>query len=92
MKISWMVTGIRHDAFAENNRMVVEEAKTGYELGRYLQPEAHGLPATMSVDYNEEVEAARAASDAANAETKVRQAERRAQAKATEGEGWWRSK
>ncbi|MCD4689839.1 hypothetical protein K8S17_00090, partial [bacterium] len=45
MKISWMVTGIRHDAFAENNRMVVEEAKTGYELGRYLQPEAHGLPA-----------------------------------------------
>ncbi len=87
MKISWMVTGIRQDKYAEEHRIVVEAPKTGYELGRYLHPEEHGLPATMSVTYNAEVEAARAASQAANAEHSARQAEKRARAKAAVGEG-----
>ena len=92
MTVSWMVTGIRQDAYAEEHRVVVEEPKTGYELGRYLHPEEHGLPATMSTTYNAELEAARAESEAATAETKARQAEKRAQAraKAAAGERTWR--
>ncbi len=90
MKVSWMVTGIRQDKYAEEHRIVVEAPKTGYELGRYLHPEEHGLPATMSTTYNAEVEAARAAATAANAEQKARQAEKRAQAQAAVGEGSWR--
>jgi hypothetical protein len=35
-KISWMVTGIRHDSFAESNRIPVEEDKPANEKGTYL--------------------------------------------------------
>jgi len=54
MEVSWMVTGIRHDAFAEKNRIPVEEDKPAQEVGKYLHPDAYGLPATMSVDYVDE--------------------------------------
>jgi len=54
MEVSWMVTGIRHDAFAEKNRIPVEEDKPAAEVGKYLHPDAYGLPATMSVDYVDE--------------------------------------
>jgi len=37
-KISWQVTGIRHDAYAEAHRIRVEEDK-GKERGTYLHPE-----------------------------------------------------
>lgn len=43
-KVSWMVTGIRKDAFAERSRIPVEETKSGAERGRYLHPEAFGRP------------------------------------------------
>ena len=43
MKVSWQVTGIRKDAFAEKYRIPVEEEKTGEERGRYMHPEAFGL-------------------------------------------------
>ncbi len=51
MEVSWMVTGIRHDAFAEKHRIPVEEDKPAQEVGKYLHPDAYGLPATMAVDY-----------------------------------------
>ncbi len=51
MKVSWQVTGIRHDAFAEANPIVVEEEKPDDERGTYLHPEAHGKPKSMGVDY-----------------------------------------
>jgi hypothetical protein len=38
VKVSWQVTGIRHDAYAEAHRIVVEEDK-GKERGTYLHPE-----------------------------------------------------
>ena len=37
-KVSWQVTGIRHDAYAEAHRVQVEEDK-GKERGTYLHPE-----------------------------------------------------
>ena len=42
MKVSWQVTGIRQDAWANKNRIPVEEAKSERERGHYLNPEAFG--------------------------------------------------
>ena len=44
MKVSWQVTGIRKDPWAEMNRIVVEEEKPPDERGKYLHPEAFGRP------------------------------------------------
>ncbi len=44
-KVSWQVTGIRRDAFANANRIQVEEMKPATAVGTYLNPEAFGLPA-----------------------------------------------
>jgi hypothetical protein len=41
-KVSWQVTGIRHDAFANANRIQVEELKPKAAVGTYLHPEAFG--------------------------------------------------
>ncbi len=49
MKVSWQVTGIRKDPFAEKNRIIVEEEKTNNEKGRYLHPEVYNKPAQLSV-------------------------------------------
>lgn len=43
VKVSWQVTGIRHDPFAAANRIRVEEPKPLAERGTYLHPEAYGL-------------------------------------------------
>lgn len=51
VKVSWQVTGIRHDPFAEKYRIPVEEYKKGDDVGKYLYPEAYGLPETMGIDY-----------------------------------------
>jgi hypothetical protein len=41
-KVSWQVTGIRQDAWANANRIPVEETKPADDQGRYLHPELHG--------------------------------------------------
>jgi hypothetical protein len=46
-KVSWQVTGIRHDAFAAANRIQVEELKSGAAVGNYLHPAAFGQPVGM---------------------------------------------
>lgn len=56
MKVSWQITGIRQDAFANANRIPVEEMKKPEDKGKYFHPKAFGMPETMSVDYNEEFE------------------------------------
>lgn len=42
MKVSWVVTGVRKDAWAAAHPLVVEQEKTGDQVGRYLAPEEHG--------------------------------------------------
>ncbi|MFN0138244.1 MAG: hypothetical protein ACKVS9_19240 [Phycisphaerae bacterium] len=42
VKVSWQVTGIRQDAFAEANRIPVEQVKPDSEKGSYLVPELFG--------------------------------------------------
>ena len=42
MEVSWQLTGVRKDAYAESNRIQVEEMKPAEERGSYLHPEAFG--------------------------------------------------
>jgi hypothetical protein len=51
MKVSWQVTAIRNDPYAQQNPTPVEETKTAAERGRYLHPAAYGQPAEMGVHY-----------------------------------------
>jgi hypothetical protein len=51
VKVSWQVTGIRKDPWAEKNRILVEENKQSDQLGKYLHPEVYGMPKSMGVDY-----------------------------------------
>ena len=43
-KVSWQVTGIRHDAYANAHRIQVEELKPDAAVGTYLYPQAFGQP------------------------------------------------
>jgi hypothetical protein len=58
MKVSWQVTGIRKDRWAEANRIKVEVDKQPDERGKYVHPEAYGLSIEHSVDY-ESIKAAK---------------------------------
>jgi hypothetical protein len=49
-KISWMVTGIRHDAWANAHRIPNEEEKPANEQGKYLHPELFGAGPDKAVD------------------------------------------
>ena len=51
IKVSWMVTGIRRDAFANKYRIPTEEAKPERERGFYLHPKAFNQPAEKSVEW-----------------------------------------
>jgi hypothetical protein len=42
VKVSWQVTGIRHDAYANAHRIPVTEDKPSTEQGRYLHPDVFG--------------------------------------------------
>jgi hypothetical protein len=49
VEVSWQVTGIRRDPWAEANRIVVEAPKPEEERGFYLHPEAYGQPPERGV-------------------------------------------
>lgn len=51
VEVSWQVTGIRKDPFAEKNRVVDVEEKKGYEKGRYLHPELYDQPREKGLFY-----------------------------------------
>jgi len=51
LEISWQVTGIRHDPYAETNRIPVEEDKPADEQGTYLHPELYGQPEELGLAY-----------------------------------------
>src|SRR5262249_55483222 len=48
VKVSWQVTGICHDAFANKHRIPVEEEKPLNERGVYLHPDAFSQPVSNS--------------------------------------------
>ena len=53
MEVSWQVTGIRQDAWANDNRIVVEEAKPAEERGYYLHPDVFGQPRERGLSMRE---------------------------------------
>ncbi len=52
VKVSWQVTGVRKDAFAEANRIQVEVEKPAIEKGLYLHPEAFKLGPEMQIHHD----------------------------------------
>ncbi|HLN89090.1 MAG TPA: hypothetical protein VK253_03400, partial [Candidatus Binatia bacterium] len=54
MKVSWQVTGVRHDRYAEANRTPVEEEKLEEDRGSYLYPELYDQPKTKRVRISRE--------------------------------------
>ena len=40
MKVSWQVTGIRHDTYADAHRIPVEELKSAARAGQVPEPRA----------------------------------------------------
>lgn len=48
-EVSWMVTGIRQDAYAKAHPSPVEQEKSSDKKGKYLHPELFGQPKEMSV-------------------------------------------
>jgi hypothetical protein len=53
MKVSWMVTGIRQDAWAADNRTQVEQDKRGAEIGAYYHP--RNVTSANSPDANAQI-------------------------------------
>jgi hypothetical protein len=51
MRVSWQVTGIRHDSWAEANPLIVEEEKAENQQGYYLHPELYDQPEEMGVEW-----------------------------------------
>jgi len=49
IEVSWQVTGIRHDPYANAHRIPVEEEKPPEEQGLYLHPDAYGLSPEQGV-------------------------------------------
>jgi hypothetical protein len=49
-KVSWQVTGIRHDPYVEMHPMLVEQAKTSSERGKYIFPQGYGQPESKSLN------------------------------------------
>ncbi len=51
VEVSWQVTGIRKDLYAERYRIPVEEEKPEKHRGKYLHPELYGQPKESAVHY-----------------------------------------
>lgn len=51
LRVSWQVTGVRHDPWAEANRLLVEQPKPSDQVGTYLHPELYNQPIERGLDY-----------------------------------------
>jgi hypothetical protein len=60
-KVSWQVTGVRHDPYAAAHPIQPEQAKPAAEQGKYLYPTEYGQPASSGVDYGRHQQAAKLA-------------------------------
>ena len=47
MEVSWQVTGIRNDPYAQQNRIPVEQDKEENERGTYMHPQVYGQPQSL---------------------------------------------
>jgi hypothetical protein len=51
VRVSWQVTGVRHDAYATKHRIPVEELKNENERGHYLYPGLFNQPDEKSIEW-----------------------------------------
>ncbi|MGB4850604.1 MAG: hypothetical protein WBP41_21940, partial [Saprospiraceae bacterium] len=51
VEVSWQVTGIRQDAWANAHRIIPEVEKEDRNKGKYLNPEVFGQPVEMGIHY-----------------------------------------
>ena len=51
MEVSWMITGVRKDAFASSEPFEIEYDKESEDYGLYQNPELFGYGIEKSVDY-----------------------------------------
>jgi hypothetical protein len=58
-QVSWQVTGIRRDAYAQAHRIPVEAMKPAHEQGLLLHPDLFGQPETQAVGYEQRQEVVR---------------------------------
>ena len=49
VEVSWQVTGIRKDAWANAHRVVVEVDKNDFDKGKYLAPVEAGMPESLRI-------------------------------------------
>lgn len=49
IEVSWQLTGIRQDPWAEAHRIPVEQEKPEHERGKYQHPELYGQPREMRI-------------------------------------------
>ena len=52
IEVSWQVTGIRQDPYAESHRIQVEVMKNENERGKYLYPIEFGLPESYGIYFD----------------------------------------
>lgn len=52
LEVSWQVTGIRKDAWAQQHRIPVEEEKSDRLKGKYYHPELFGAPEEQGIHYH----------------------------------------
>lgn len=53
IEVSWQVTGVRQDAYANKHRIPVEQPKTATERGYYLHPDAFNQPRERGVSFKQ---------------------------------------
>jgi len=56
VEVSWQVTGVRNDAWANANPLEVEKGKAEEDRGKYLAPELYGQPKEAGIHYRPEIE------------------------------------
>ncbi len=78
VEVSWQVTGIRHDAFADAHRIQTEVEKAPLDRGHYLHPELFGAPETARIGYEAPSKLAPAEVSASSSATRSRVVTRRA--------------
>ena len=51
VKVSWQVTGVRHDVFAQAHALQVEVDKPEEQRGYYIHPELYGAPEEKGIEW-----------------------------------------
>ncbi|MBD3367135.1 MAG: hypothetical protein GF405_03030 [Candidatus Eisenbacteria bacterium] len=52
-EVSWQVTGVRRDLYAEEVGFEAEQSKPSHESGKYMHPEVRGMPRSEGIGYVE---------------------------------------